>query len=72
MNSKLTIQFFAGILLLVSGIVALIKGIVEPSERSAVVGIAMLVAAAYLLVNENPEHPNHRRELKPVRVRARN
>ena len=69
MNRKLVIQFFAGILFLVSGIVAIIKGIVEPSERSTVVGITLVVAAAFLLATEDP---NNRRELKPVRIRARN
>jgi len=68
MNRKLTTQFFAGILFLVSGIVALIKGIVEPSESSALVGIGFVIVAAFLLHNED----HNRRELKPVRVRARN
>jgi uncharacterized membrane protein HdeD (DUF308 family) len=66
MNKKLSTHFFAGILLLVSGILALIKGIVEPSERSAIVGIVLLIAAAFLLKDDN------RKELMPIRVRARN
>ena len=68
MNKKLSTQFFAGILFLVSGIVALIRGVVEPNERSAIVGIGLVIVAAFLLHNED----HNRRELKPVRVRARN
>jgi drug/metabolite transporter (DMT)-like permease len=68
MNKKLTIQFFAGILFLVAGLVALVRGIIEPSERSTLAGIAMLIAAAFLLYGED----NNRRELMPIRVRARN
>lgn len=68
MNRKLLIQFFAGILFLVSGIVALIKGIIQPSDRSTLVGIGLIIAAALLLFTED----HNRRELKPVRVRARN
>lgn len=68
MNRKLSKQFFAGILFLVSGIAALIKGIVEPSERSALVGIGFVIVAAFLLFKQDDD----RRELMPVRVRARN
>lgn len=69
MNKKLDIQFFAGILFLVSGVIALINGVVQPSERSAFIGILLVIAAALLLFTE--DH-NNRRELKPVRIRARN
>lgn len=68
MNRKLTTQFFAGILFLVAGVIALIRGIAEPSERSTLAGIVMLIAAAFLLYGQD----NNRRELMPIRVRARN
>lgn len=68
MNKKLSIQFFAGIVLLVSGVLALIRGIIQPSETSAIAGIALIIAAAFLLFTED----DNRRELKPVRIRARN
>jgi hypothetical protein len=70
MNKKLDIQFFAGILFLVLGAIALMNGIIQPSERSAFIGIIFLIAAALLLLTE--DHNNNRRELKPVRIRARN
>lgn len=68
MNKKLTKQFVAGVVLLVAGLVAVIRGIIEPSERSTLAGIAMLIAALFLLRGED----NNRRELMPIRVRARN
>ncbi|GAB3909075.1 hypothetical protein [Mucilaginibacter boryungensis] len=68
MNKKLTKQFVAGVVLLVAGLVAVIRGIIEPSERSTLAGIALLIAAIFLLRGED----NNGRELMPIRVRARN
>lgn len=68
MNKKVSKQIIAGILFLVLGFISFLNGIFEPSERSALSGIALIIAGAYLIYTEDNNH----RELMPVKVRARN